>query len=67
MPSDKITKLCEYLDKNKAKNYQVPNAMLQEETDYIKNSYFKMLAVLLQQASAIQPSQEDLFARMVEG
>lgn len=53
MSKDRISRLCEYIDKNKAKNYPIHNSILSTETDYIKNSYFKMLAVILEQGQEI--------------
>ena len=67
MSNDRISRLCEYIDKNKAKNYPIYNNVLNMETDYIKNSYFKMLAVILQQGQEIYDSQRALFERQVEG
>lgn len=66
MANEKIKKLCEYMDKNKAKNYPIYNQCLNQETDYIKNAYFKMLAVILQQAE-ISNEQRNLFGRMIAG
>lgn len=66
MANEKITKLCEYMDRNKAKNYPIYNQCLNQETDYIKNAYFKMLAVILQQTE-ISNEQRNLFERMIAG
>lgn len=66
MANEKIKKLCEYMDRNKAKNYPIYNQYLNQETDYIKNAYFKMLAVILQQAE-ISNEQRNLFGRMIAG
>lgn len=67
MSNDRIGRLCEYIDKNKAKNYPIYNSVLSAETDYIKNSYFKMLAVILEQGQEIYDSQRVLFERQVAG
>lgn len=67
MSNDRISRLCEYIDKNKAKNYPIYNSVLNMETDYIKNLYFKMLAVILQQGQEISDSQRALFERQVAG
>lgn len=66
MANEKITKLCEYMDRNKVKNYPIYNQCLNQETDYIKNAYFKMLAVILQQTE-ISNEQHNLFERMLAG
>lgn len=67
MSKDRISRLCEYIDKNKAKNYPIHNSILSTETDYIKNSYFKMLAVILEQGQEIFDSQRALFERQIAG
>lgn len=67
MTNGKITKLREYIEKTKASNYPIENKFLREETDYIKNGYLKMLAVLLQQGDEIKESQSALFARIIKG
>jgi len=67
LAKERIQKLCEYIDKNRAKNYPIKNTMLENETDFIKNNYFKMLAVLLQQGDEVTGGQENLFKRLLEG
>ena len=67
MTKERIQKLCEYIDKNRAKNFPIRNAMLERETDYIRNNYFKMLAVLLQQEDEISGGQENFFDRLLAG
>lgn len=67
MSKERIQKLCEYIDKNRVKNYPIHNDFLSEETDYIKNAYFKMLAVILQQGSEIGTGQRNLFERQIIG
>lgn len=64
---DKITELNEFIEKTNMKNYPIGNALLEEETDYIKNSYFKMLAVVLQQGDEVSPAQSNIFMRLIEG
>lgn len=67
MSSDKIEQLCNYLVKNKEKNYPISNELLVDETDFIKNSYLKMLAVVLQQSENITGAQLVIFKRIVAG
>lgn len=67
MSKEQIEKLCDYIDQNKAANYPIGNAQLADATDYIKNAYFKMLAVVLQQGAEITPAQRNLLQRMVAG
>lgn len=67
MSKERIQKLCDYIDKNRAKNYPVHNSFLSDETDYIKNAYFKMLAVILQQGNDIGAGQRNLFERQIIG
>ena len=64
---DKIEALCNYLDKNVAKLYPVSNRSLSDSTDYMKNGYLKLLAVVMQQSGKISPSQLGMFGRIVEG
>lgn len=40
---------------------------MSDETDYIKNAYFKMLAVILQQGNEIGAGQRNLFERQIIG
>ena len=67
MAGEKIQKLCEYIDRNKAKLYPIFNDMLKGVTDYIKNAYFKMLAVILEQGEEIGDPQRNLFERQITG
>lgn len=67
MSKERIQKLCDYIDKNRAKNYPIHNSFLSGETDYIKNAYFKMLAVILQQGNEIGAEQRNLFERQIVG
>ncbi len=67
MAIKKVGKLSKDLGHTTIKSYPVPNQGLQNSTDYLKNTYLKMLAVLLQQPLEIHPSQECLFIRIVEG
>lgn len=67
MGKERIQNLCEYIDKNRVKNYPIYNNFLSDETDYIKNAYFKMLAVILQQGGEIGVGQCNLFERQIVG
>ncbi len=67
MSKERIQNLCEYIDKNRAKNYPIHNDFLSDETDYVKNAYFKMLAVILQQGNEIGAGQSNLFERQIIG
>lgn len=67
MYSEKIRELINYIEKTKALNFQIERNDLREETDYIKNSYFKLLAVLLVQGTEIQPGQKNLYERLIAG
>lgn len=67
MPKRKIEKLCKYLADNKAKFYAITNVDLAECTDFIKNGYLKLLAIILQQAKDITTAQLMLFKRIVAG
>lgn len=67
MAKSKIDLLCEYLDENTAEQYPVLNKELADNTDYIKNGYLKMLAVVLQQSGEISNAQLEMFRRIVAG
>lgn len=67
MPSDKTKRLNEFIKKNNVKNYPIDNKLLEEETDYIKNNYFKMLALVLQQENEVADAQYSLMKRMLSG
>lgn len=67
MYSEKISELINYIEKTKALDFQIERNDLREETDYIKNSYFKLLAVLLVQGTEIQPGQKNLYERLIAG
>lgn len=67
MNKSKIDVLCEYLNNNTAKQYPVPNKELSGSTDYIKNGYLKMLAVILQQSGTVSDAQLEMFKRIVAG
>ena len=67
MDKSKIDILCEYLNNNVAERYPIENEELVNNTDYIKNGYLKMLAVVLQQSETIYDSQLNMFKRIVSG
>lgn len=67
MNKNKIDILCEYLNKNGAKQYPISNKELSESTDYIKNGYLKMLAVILQQSGNVSNAQLEMFKRIIAG
>ncbi len=67
MNKDKISILCEYLDNTVAERYPVSNKDLAESTDYIKNGYLKMLAVVMQQSGTITEPQLKMFKRIIAG
>lgn len=67
MDKDKISILCEYLDNTVAERYPVSNKDLAESTDYIKNGYLKMLAVVMQQSGMITEPQLKMFKRIIAG
>lgn len=67
MSTESIKKLCEYIDKTKYKNYPISNYLLNSVDEYIKNSYFKMLAVVLQSEGNVNEEQKNLLQRMIAG
>jgi coenzyme F420-reducing hydrogenase delta subunit len=67
MGTEKINALCEYLNNNVAKRYPVTNRILNDSTDFIKNGYLRMLAVILQQVGDVSKPQLEMFKRIVEG
>lgn len=67
MDKSKIDALCEYLNENVAKRYPIANSYLKNNTDYIKNGYLKMLAVVMGQSGNVTKEQTELFKRIIEG
>lgn len=67
MDKSKIEALCEYLNENVAKRYPIANSYLENNTDYIKNGYLKMLAVVMGQSGNVTKEQTELFKRIIEG
>ncbi len=66
MQNDKIKRLNEFIKKNNMKNYPISNPQLIDATDYIRNNYFKMLALILQQTE-ITDAQYSLMKRLISG
>ena len=67
MDKSKIRELISYIEKTKALDFKIERSDLMRETDYTKNLYFKLLAVLLIQGDEIQPGQKNLFERLIAG
>lgn len=68
MKTEQIKKLCAYLDQHAAERwYPIANESLAESTDFIRNGYLKMLAVVLQQAGSVTLAQQALFQRILAG
>ena len=67
MDKSKIDALCEYLNENVAKRYPIANSYLENNTDYIKNGYLRMLAVVMGQSGNVTKEQTELFKRIIEG
>lgn len=67
MNKDKIDNLCKYLWNNSAKQYPILNGQLADSTDYIKNGYLKMLAVIMQQSGIVSKAQLEIFKRIISG
>lgn len=66
MSQSKLKDLCEYLEKNKEKNYPIGNASLRELPEHLISGYFKMLGVVLQQGGANE-LQLSLYKRLLAG
>lgn len=49
------------------RNYPIKNKQLEDETDYIKNHYFRYLALVLQQTEDASGEARTLLSRMLEG
>ncbi len=60
-------KLLEDIKANNYKNYPVENALLADETDYIRNNYYKFLALVLQQGEEVSEGQKSMFSRLLVG
>lgn len=60
-------KLLEQIKEQNYKNYPIENTLLMDATDYIKNNYFKHLALVLTQKGDVSKEQRCLFSRMLEG
>lgn len=60
-------KLIEQIRKRNYVNYPLENKKLKDETDYIRNNYFKHLALVLTQRGETSENQRYLFSRMLTG
>lgn len=67
MEKNRIDALGEYLDQNTPQRYPIGNSELAGATDYIKDGYFRMLAVVMQQSKGVSDSQMGLFRRLIQG
>ena len=67
MKTENLKKLNQHINKKKYDNYPIKNILLENESDYIKNNYFKMLAVILQQGNEITEVQTIFYKRMLAG
>ena len=67
MAKERLNRLCDYIEKNKTKNYPIKNSLLDKEDEYIKKQYFKMLAVILFQGEEVSVEQKNIFERMIAG
>lgn len=63
----KTRKLLEQIKKSNFANYPISNALLTNETDYIKNNYFRHLALVLTQKGEVSENQRYLFSRLLAG
>lgn len=61
------SRLLEQIKKQNYRNYPIKNTLLESETDYIKNNYFRHLALTLTQKGEASENQRYLFSRMLEG
>lgn len=64
---DTRRKLLESLKERNYVNYPIENEMLKSETDYIKNNYFRYLALVLRQEGEVSDGARALFQRMLVG
>lgn len=67
MESKNIQKLTEFMKKENGRNYPIHNLLLNDEEDFVKKDYFKMLAVILCQGDEITEMQKNLFFRLLCG
>lgn len=59
--------LCETLQSDRFADYQVSNEFLTNSTDIIKDTYLKMLGVVLRQGDEINEYQKALFKGIIAG
>lgn len=65
--TEQYQKLREYLRETKAENYPIQGHLLEKETDYNKNLYFKMLCMVLQYTDNIAEEQIFFLQRLTAG
>lgn len=64
---ENLQSLIEYIKQNKPANYPIGNEELEKETDFIKNVYFKMLALVLQVGDFVSETQLNIYRRLLAG
>lgn len=64
---ENLQSLIEYIKQNKPANYPIGNEELEKETDFIKNIYFKMLALVLQVGDFVSEAQLNIYRRLLAG
>lgn len=64
---ENLQSLIEYIKQNKPANYPIGNEELEKETDFIKNVYFKMLALVLQVGDFVSETQLNIYQRLLAG
>lgn len=65
--AEQVNKLREYIKKTKADNYPIEGHLLEKESDYSKNLYFRMLCMVLQYSGDIVEEQTMLLQRLIKG
>lgn len=65
--SEKMKQLRQYMKDNRGSEKTIQNSLLAENTQYEKNNYFTLLAVILQQVDNIPSGQLAMYKRLVSG
>ncbi len=65
--SEKMKQLRQYMKDNRGNSKPIQNSLLEENTQYEKNNYFTLLAVILQQVDNIPSGQLAMYKRLVTG
>ena len=65
--SEKMKQLRQYMKDNRGSEKTIQNSLLAENTQYEKNNYFTLLAVILQQVDNIPSGQLAMYKRLVAG